>query len=161
VAEETEAARTPEERPYSLRLFVAAGAVVYSYVTLLVVFVGLCALPSNLQHDLFSISTIRWLEATRDGLFAPLSAVLKPLGTLPGGPFFQMGLPLALNVWVFLRSLKIHRRRWLPALAWRALNGYLLALSFLCAGATAAFVALFLVMALVFGLVAGLEALSR
>jgi hypothetical protein len=153
---ETAATPAPHGSPASLKLFVGIGVLLYSYLTLVVVFIGLCALPYNLQRDLFSFPTAHWLKETRDWLAAPLFAALKPLG-----PFFQMGLPPALNVWVFLRSLKIHRRRSLPALAWRVLNGYLLALSFLCAGATAAFVALFLVMALVFGLVHGLGALSR
>lgn len=161
MTEGTAAAPVPPGRSSGLKLFVLAGVLLYSYLALVVVLVGLGALPYNLQRDLFSFPTVHWLKETRDWAAAPLSAVLEPLGALPGGPFYQMGLPLALNVWVFLRSLKIHRRRWLPARAWRALNGFLLTLSFLCAAATAASVALFLVMALAFGVVYGLEALSR
>jgi hypothetical protein len=140
---------------------VASGALLYSYATLVVVFVAVYALPDNLRADLFSTAANHWLRHTRDWLAVPMSDVLRPLGALPGGPLFQISVPLALNAWVFFRSLKILRRRWLQALGWRLLNGYLLALSFVCFAASAAFAGLFLLMALVFGLVAGLEALSH
>ena len=152
----------PERRPGGHKLFVATFSLVYSYLTLFVVLVCVCGVANDFVQrsfeDLFSFATRRALMEMRDQLMRPLSAVLGPLGAVPGGTFLQIALPVALNAFVFIRSLKIMRGRLFAGRGWRALNGYLLVLSFACLGASFAFVGLFLTMLLAFGLVDALGA---
>jgi hypothetical protein len=87
----------------------------------------------------------------RDTLERPVSALLAPLGALPGGTYLQIGLPVVLNAWVFAHALRTWRSRSLAGV-WLLLNAYVLVLSFVCLGASLAVLALFVVMLLAFGI---------
>lgn len=133
------------------RLFIAIASLVYTLLTLFVVTVAVYAFASDFAPGLLSRTTLRWLREMRDMLEGPVGALLAPLGALPGGTFLQLGLPIALNAWVFVRALRTRRARRLSG-AWPLLNGYVLVLSFVCLGASLAVSALFLVMLLAFGI---------